>query len=176
MACRLQVYLDEKFESLSIFKINVCNLLSEDLCLSSLEKKSIAEIYLKTEASGIINYDDLHNCFPLMCKMYQDNPERDFSYFFQNPFSAYEVELKQIRIKGYLGKFCALALCVMFNNQLDERVFTEERNTEIRTIIENTCKACRLEKGTTGFTLLNELDSLQQTFYQKNRWCLQDFK
>ncbi|XP_052083265.1 ankyrin-1-like isoform X2 [Mytilus californianus] len=167
VACRLQVYLDEKFESLSVFKINVCNLLSEDLCLSSTEKKSIAAIYLKTEASCIINYIDLHNCFPLMCKMYHDNPERNISDFFQNPFSAYEVEMEQIRIKGCLGKFCALSLCVMFNNELEEEVFTEDRNTEIRTIIENTCKACRLEKGTTGFTLLKELDSLEHTFIKK---------
>ncbi|VDI68385.1 Hypothetical predicted protein [Mytilus galloprovincialis] len=41
VACRLQVYQDEKFESLSIFRTSVCNLRTKDLCLSETEKKNV---------------------------------------------------------------------------------------------------------------------------------------
>ncbi|VDI58315.1 Hypothetical predicted protein [Mytilus galloprovincialis] len=121
VACRIQVYKDNKFEALSIFKTNVCNLLSEDLCLSQAEKESIAEIYLETEASEIIQYSNLYDCFPLLCKLYRDNTELNITEFFQNPFSVYEAEIEQLKKKEIFGKYCALALCVMFNNRLKRK-------------------------------------------------------
>ncbi|CAC5379276.1 ZYG11 [Mytilus coruscus] len=120
VACRLQIYQDNKFELLSFFKTCVCNLLSEDLCLSQTEKQSIAELYLETSASDIIQYCDLFPFFPLLCKLYSDNPGLDITNFFQNPFSVYKDEIDKLHKKGHFGKYCALALCVIFNNRLEE--------------------------------------------------------
>ncbi|VDI15293.1 Hypothetical predicted protein [Mytilus galloprovincialis] len=53
MSCRLQVFKDEKMKSLSFDQSCECNLLSEDKHLSETEKQSIAELYLKTNASKI---------------------------------------------------------------------------------------------------------------------------
>ncbi|VDI59786.1 Hypothetical predicted protein [Mytilus galloprovincialis] len=167
VACRLQVYKDEKFDSLSIFKANVCNLLSEDLCLSKTEKRLIAEMYLGIEASDIIEYSDLFDCFPLLCKLHHDNHQLNISNFFQNPFLVYEAEIDQLKRNGCFSKYCALALCVMFNNELEEKVLTDEMDTNTRAIIENTFEACRLDKGTSRLILLDELDSLEHTFIKK---------
>ncbi|XP_071159000.1 uncharacterized protein [Mytilus edulis] len=166
-ACRLQVYQDEKFESLSVFKSCACNLLSENVCLSETEKQSIAEIYLKTKASEITDYYNLYDCFPLLCKLYHDNPILNVKNFFQNPFSVYEAEINKLLQKGHHTKYCALALCVIFNNKLKEEILTEEVGDETRTIIENTCEACRLDRGTSRLVLQDELDSLIHTFIKK---------
>ncbi|XP_052103708.1 uncharacterized protein LOC127737213 [Mytilus californianus] len=166
-ACRLQVYQDEKFKSLSVFKSCVCNLLSENMRLSKTEKQSLAELYLKTEASEITAYYDLHDCFPLLCKLYSDNPKRDVTDFFSNPFTVYKTEVDKFYEKGYHAKYCILALCVMFNNKLQEEILTKEVNEETRTIIENTFEACRLDRGTSRLVLQDELNYLTNTFIIK---------
>ncbi|CAC5411860.1 unnamed protein product [Mytilus coruscus] len=166
-ACRLQVYQDEKFESLSVFKSCACNLLSENVCLLKTEKQSIAEIYLKTKASEITDYYNLYDCFPRLCKLYHDNPILNVKNFFHNPFSVYEAEIDKLLKKGHHTKYCALALCVLFNNKLKEEMLTEEVGDETRTIIENTCEACRLDRGTSRLVLQDELDSLKDTFIKK---------
>ncbi|XP_071135020.1 uncharacterized protein [Mytilus edulis] len=167
VACRLQVYQDDKFECLSVFKSCVCKLLSESMRLTKTEKESIAELYLKSKAPEIIDYYDLYDCFPLLCKLYNENPALNITDFFQNPFTVYEAEIDKLQKKGFSSKYCALALCVMFNNNLKEDTLTEEVNEETITIIENTCEACRLDRGTSKITLQDELNSLIHTFLKK---------
>ncbi|XP_052080604.1 uncharacterized protein LOC127718575 [Mytilus californianus] len=168
-ACRLQVYQDEKFDSLSVFKSCVCNMLSDNICLSKTEKHSIAKLYLKSKASEIGDYYDLYDCFPLLCKLYHDNPELTVSDFFQNPFSVYEAEIDKLLKKGYHTKYCALALCVMFNNMLNEEILTGEVNEVTKATIENTCESCQLDRGTSRLVLQNELNSLTHTFIKKEQ-------
>ncbi|XP_071151089.1 uncharacterized protein [Mytilus edulis] len=169
VACRLQVYQDNKFESLSVLKSCVCNLLSESMCLSKVEKQSIAELYLKTKAIEIADSYELFDCFPLLCNLYHENPALDIQDFFRKPFSVYEAEIDKLHKKGFYSKYCALALCVIFNNSLEEEILTEDVNEETRTIIENTCEACRLDRGTSRLTLQNELNSLIDTFLKKEQ-------
>ncbi|CAC5414088.1 unnamed protein product [Mytilus coruscus] len=120
VSCRLQVYNDGKFES--IFKSCVCNLLSKSTCLSRTEKASNAEFYLKTKAHEITDYYDLYDCFPLLCKLCHENPSLNITDFFQNPFTVYESEIDKLQKKGFYSKYCALALCVIFNNNLNEKI------------------------------------------------------
>ncbi|XP_063408745.1 uncharacterized protein LOC134692224 [Mytilus trossulus] len=169
VACRLQVYQDKKFESLSMFRTCVCNLLCKDLCLLQTEKKSIAELYLDTKASKIIQFCDLYDCFPLLCKLSKDNPELNIIDFFKNPFSVYTGEIDKLDKNGYNGKFCGLALLVMFNNKLEEKWLTEEIDHEKSKRIKNTCEASRLAKGTSRLFLLDELNSLEETFIKKEQ-------
>ncbi|XP_063404219.1 uncharacterized protein LOC134687690 [Mytilus trossulus] len=169
VACRLQVYLDDKFECLSIFKTCVCNLLSDEFRLSQTEKQSIAKLYLETKASKIIQYSDLHDFFPLLCKLYNDKPKPSITDFFENPYSVYKEEIDKLLKKGHLRKYCALALCVIFNNRLKEELFTDEVNIEVRTKIENTCQACKLNRYTSPLCLLDELNSLEYSFIKKDQ-------
>ncbi|VDI68236.1 Hypothetical predicted protein, partial [Mytilus galloprovincialis] len=169
VACRLQVYMDEKFQSLSIFKTCVCNLQGKQLCLSQTEKLSIANLYLKTEATEIMQYCDLYDCFPLICKLSNDNPKRDIIDFFKNPFSIYEYEIDKLYKRRNNGKYCVLALCVMFNNSLKEQWLTDEIDKQIRKIIKNTCEACNINRGTSRLFLLDELKTLEHTFIKKKQ-------
>ncbi|CAC5416901.1 unnamed protein product [Mytilus coruscus] len=166
VACRLQVYKDEKFASLSIFRTCVCNLQSDDLCLLQTEKQMIAELYLETKASTIIQYCDLYDCFPLLCKLYSENTGLNISDFFKNPFLVYEAEIDKL-CKVDFGKYCALALCVMFNNTLKEEWFTGEIDKEIRKRIKNICEECKLERGTSRLLLLDKMKTLEHSFLKK---------
>ncbi|VDI57635.1 Hypothetical predicted protein [Mytilus galloprovincialis] len=169
VACRLQVFQDEKFESLSVFKSCVCNLLSDNISLSKAEKKSIAEVYLKTKAPDISDCYDLYDCFPLLCKLYQGNPSLNIKDFFKKPFSVYEAEIDKLYNKGFYSKYCALALCVMFNNNVKEDILTGEVDEDTRVKIENTCEACKLDRGTSRLKLQDELNSFIHTFLKKEQ-------
>ncbi|VDI65379.1 ankyrin repeat, SAM and basic leucine zipper domain-containing protein 1 [Mytilus galloprovincialis] len=168
-ACRLQVYQDGKFNCLSVFKSCVCNMLSENICLSQKEKQLIANLYLNAKASEINDFYDIYDCFPLLCKLYHDNPKIIITDFFQNPYSIYQAEIDNFLSNGLYAKYCALALCVVFNNKLKEDMLTKELNEETRIIIENTCEACRLDRGTSRLVLQDELDALTHTFIKKEQ-------
>ncbi|CAC5362212.1 unnamed protein product [Mytilus coruscus] len=166
-ACRLQVFQDEKFGILSVFKSCACNMLSEEIRLTKTEKKSIAELYMKSKASEIADYYDLYDCFPLLCKMFHDNPNFNVANLFQKPFSVYESEIDKLFQMGLHTKYCALALCVMFNNELKEEMLTKDVDTKTKMIIKKTCQACKLDKGTSRLVIRDELDSLTHTFIRK---------
>ncbi|VDI62004.1 Hypothetical predicted protein [Mytilus galloprovincialis] len=169
VACRLQVYQDDKFESLSIFRTCACNLLSEGLCLLQTEKQSIAELYLKEKASDIIQICDLYDCFPRLCKLYKEKPQPNIIDFFENPFQVFKLEFENLHKNGHFEKYCALALCVMFNNRLKEELLTDEIDKETKRRIKNTCEACKLNRGTSRLTLLDEMKSLIDTFMKKEQ-------
>ncbi|XP_071147006.1 uncharacterized protein [Mytilus edulis] len=168
MSCRLQVYQDRQMKALSFFQGCECNLLSTDLCLSKTEKQSIAEFYLKTNASDISDLYDMFDCFPLLCQLYSTNPKLNIVNFFTNPFTVYKEEIDKLQTEGAHVKYCALALCVMFNNQLKEEWLTEDVDENIKTIIKNTYEACKVIEGTSRLVLRDELDSLTHTYIRKD--------
>ncbi|CAC5381652.1 unnamed protein product [Mytilus coruscus] len=168
MSCRLQVYKDEKMKSLSFYQSCECNLLYEDMCLSKKEQQSIAELYLKTKASKINEFYDMFDCFPLLCKLCSKNTKLNIVDFFKNPFTVYKEEIDKLQTEGAHVKYCALALCVMFNNRLKEKWLTEDVGKDIKTIIKNTYEACYVVKGTSRLVLRDELDSLIHTFIRKD--------
>jgi hypothetical protein len=61
-------------------------------------------------------------------------------------------------------KYCALALVVMFNNNLKEASLTGKTNNITKTTIEETCEACHLNKGISKLKLKAELDTLEGTY------------
>ncbi|VDI05949.1 Hypothetical predicted protein [Mytilus galloprovincialis] len=169
VACRLQVYQDEKFGCLSLFKSCVCNLLSDSMRLSTTEKKSIANLYLPNKASEVSDYYDLYDCFPLLCKLYKENSSLSITDFFKKPFLVYEAEIDKLLKKEYFSKYCALALCVMFNNNLKDEMFTEELDKETIIMIEETCDACKLDRGTSRLVIQDELNTFVHTFLKKEK-------
>ncbi|VDH99804.1 Hypothetical predicted protein [Mytilus galloprovincialis] len=88
--------------------------------------------------------------------------------FFKNPFSVYKEEIDKLQLEGAHVKYCALALCVMFNNHIKEEWLTEDVDKDIKTIIKNTYEACKVMKGTSRLVLRDELDSLTHTFIRKD--------
>ncbi|XP_063448387.1 uncharacterized protein LOC134727922 [Mytilus trossulus] len=168
MSCRLQVFKDAKIKSLSFYQSCECNLLSEDMRLSKTEKQSIAELYLKSNASKIKEFYDMFDCFPLLCQLYSKNANLRMVDFFRSPYTVYKDEIDKLQKEGAHAKYCALALCVMFNNRLQEELLTEDVDKDIESIIQNTYEACKVMKGTSRLVLRDELDSLTHTFIRKD--------
>ncbi|XP_052073116.1 uncharacterized protein LOC127711189 [Mytilus californianus] len=168
MSCRLQVYNDEKLKSLLLYQSCECNLLCEKMRLSKTEKQSIAKFYLKTNAAKIFESYDMFDCFPLLCQLYSKNTKLSIVNFFQNPFTVYKEGIDKLHTDQANEKYCALALCVMFNNRLKEKWLTQDVDDDIKKIIRNTYEHCKVLEGTSQLVLRDELDSLTQTFIRKD--------
>ncbi|VDI48402.1 Hypothetical predicted protein [Mytilus galloprovincialis] len=169
VSCRLQVYKDEKFNILAPFKSCECNLISDKLCLASFEKTNIANNYIGTSMRDI---DDLsQNCdfFPLLCSLYHEKKDVDVKEFFKNPFAVYKNELDKLNEHGDEGKYriCSLALCVLFNNHLEEKWFQGKVTKRQKLIIKDTYNACGLDRQISKAKLQHALDTLDGTFICK---------
>ncbi|VDI31530.1 Hypothetical predicted protein [Mytilus galloprovincialis] len=169
VSCRLQVYKDDKFKILSPFKSCECNLISDKLCLTSVEKTNIAKTYIGTSMTDIDDLSSKCDFFPLLCSLYHEKEDVDVKEFFKNPFDVYKSELDRLSEHGDEGnyKICSLALCVLFNNQLSEKWFQGKVTNEQRNIIEDTCEACKLNRGTSKAKLKEAIDTLDGTFICK---------
>ncbi|XP_063412615.1 uncharacterized protein LOC134695321 [Mytilus trossulus] len=169
VSCRLQVYKDDKFSILLPFKSCVCNLISDKLCLTSVEKTNIAKTYIGTSMTDIDDLSSKCDFFPLLCSLYHEKEDVDVKEYFKNPFDVYKRELDRLSEHSDEGnyKICSLALCVLFNNQLKEKWFQGKVTNEQRNIIEDTCEACKLNRGTSKAKLKEAMDTLDGTFICK---------
>ncbi|VDI13789.1 Hypothetical predicted protein [Mytilus galloprovincialis] len=169
VSCRLQVYKDDKFNMLLPFKSCECNLISDKLCLTSVEKTNIAKTYIGTSMTDIDDLSFKCDFFPLLCSLYHEKEDVDVKEYFKNPFDVYKSELDRLSEHGDEGnyKICSLALCVLFNNQLKEKWFQGKVTNEQRNIIEDTCEACKLNRGTSKAKLKEAIDTLDGTLICK---------
>ncbi|XP_063406711.1 uncharacterized protein LOC134690648 isoform X3 [Mytilus trossulus] len=168
VSCRLQVYKDDKFNILSPFKFCECNLISDKLCLTSVEKTNIAKIYIGRSMTDIYDLSSKCDFFPLLCSLYHEKEDVDVKEYFKNPFDVYKSELDRLSEHGDEGnyKICSLALCVLFNNQLNETWFQGKMTDEQRQIIQDTCEACEFNSIPKA-KLKKALETLDGTFICK---------
>lgn len=164
-SCRLQVFHDPKFSMLQLFKSCECNLISDELCLDTDEKKKIFKSYFGSETteddillSSNVNY-------PLLCQQMsirKDNP--DVAKYFKTPYCAYKTELEELTTHAPL-KICGLCLCIMFNNQLKERDF-KILSSDFKTVVNDICEFFGLQP-TPATSIRKELDIPDKTFVNK---------
>ncbi|CAC5423968.1 unnamed protein product [Mytilus coruscus] len=170
VSCRLQVYKDDKFNILLPFKSCECNLISNKLCLSYIEKNAIAKSYIGSSLYDIDKLSQKCDFFPLLCSLYKGGNNGDVEEFFKNPFNVYQNELDNLSRYGDEGilRICSLALCVIFDNQLEEEQWFEGKLTnEQKHIIEDICDACEINRITSKAKLKKALDTLDGTFICK---------
>ncbi|XP_063407315.1 uncharacterized protein LOC134691048 isoform X2 [Mytilus trossulus] len=163
--CRLQVFKDDKFRTLSLFNVCECNLNSEGINLTQEERQKLADMYFKTRAVEVKGRFDQFDFFPLLCKLYQKSNYNDINNFFNNPFEFYRNEFERLLIEDERGrlKYCCLVLCVIFNNRFDENKL-KSKDTNMQDLIKDTLDACKLNKGTSVEYLKDELKTLEHTF------------
>ncbi|XP_052072214.1 uncharacterized protein LOC127710428 [Mytilus californianus] len=168
VSCRLQVFKDNKFNTLSPFKSCECNLISDKLCLTSVEKTNIAKTYIGTSMTDIDDLSSKCDFFPLLCSLYHEKEDVDVKEYFKNPFDVHKSELDRLSEHGDEGKYkiCSLALCVLFNNQLKEKWFQGKMTEEQGQIIKDTCEACEFNSIPKA-KLKKALDTLDGTFICK---------
>ncbi|XP_076089988.1 uncharacterized protein LOC143062021 [Mytilus galloprovincialis] len=169
VSCRLQVYKDEKFNTLLPFKSCECNLISDKLGLTYVEKTNIANTYIGTSMTDIHDLSQKCDFFPLLCSLYHEKKDVDVKDFFKNPFAVYKNELDKLNEHGDEGKYrtCSLALCVLFNNHLEEKWFLGKVTKRQKQMIKDTYNACGLDRGISKAKLQHALDTLDGTFICK---------
>ncbi|CAC5424501.1 unnamed protein product [Mytilus coruscus] len=171
VSCRSQVYKDKKFNVLAQFKSCECNLISNDLLLSKDERKKIAKAHLgkhgnDIQAANLLQYD----CFPILCFLFSRQDKMDINEFFNYPFVVFEKELNSLWGEGEDGqyKICGLALCVINSNKLDEK-YLNSLEPCVRSIIDDVCEACGLNRGTSRIKIKEELNTLVSTYLRKDK-------
>ncbi|XP_076084414.1 uncharacterized protein LOC143055160 [Mytilus galloprovincialis] len=168
VSCRLQVYKDDKFNVLSPFKSCECNLISDKLGFTLVEKTNIAKTYIGTSMTDIDDLSFKCDFFPLLCSLYHEKEDVDVKEYFKNPFDVYRSELDRLSEHGDEGNFkiCSLALCVLFNNQLNEKWFQGKMTDKQRQIIKDTREACEFNIIPKA-KLKKALDTLDGTYICK---------
>ncbi|XP_076108937.1 uncharacterized protein LOC143076925 [Mytilus galloprovincialis] len=169
--CRLEVYKEEQFNSLSIFKTCTVDLSSQALKLNAAEKFALAEVYFKNNADQVKELSDEYDFFPLLCSLYYKQKLQEhvnINNFFSNPFDIFANELTDMYREGDAGKmkYCSLVLCVMFNNTLKDEYFTS-KDKKSGLVIEDLLDKCELNKGTSIERLRKSLETLKGTYVVK---------
>ncbi|VDI56400.1 death-associated protein kinase [Mytilus galloprovincialis] len=142
--CRLEVYKDELFSNLSIFKMCNIDLSSKEFKLSAAEKFALAEVYFKENTDEVKELSENYDFFPLLCSLYhKQNLQKNVSVtsFFSNPFEVFKDQLEQM-----YGE-----------SDADKKV---EQYTRI-------LEECELNKGTSIKSLKKSLETLEGTYVVK---------
>ncbi|XP_052082660.1 uncharacterized protein LOC127720221 [Mytilus californianus] len=165
-ACRLQVFLDEKFKLLSPFKNCECNVTKTKL--RKREKKQMINRYnISTQVLSM----ESQKCefFPLLCSLYRESESVDAVNFFKHPFEIFQTELDSLSASKIEGKYrlCGLALCVLFNNKIEDKWFQSKRADYEETMLQDVYGACRLDRGTSKELIGEELRTLEGTYVCK---------
>ncbi|VDI50751.1 Hypothetical predicted protein [Mytilus galloprovincialis] len=166
VSCRLQVYKDDKFDIEFPLKFCECNLVSDKLCLTSVEKNIIAKTYIGTSVDDMDDLSQNSEFFPLLCSLYHGGKNGDVKEFFKNPFNVFQNKLDNLSRHGDGGNYeiCSLALCVLSNNHLKEKWFQGKVTDEQQHIIKDICDAFEINRSTSKTKLKKALDTLDGTF------------
>ncbi|XP_063408831.1 serine/threonine-protein phosphatase 6 regulatory ankyrin repeat subunit B-like [Mytilus trossulus] len=132
------------------------------MCLLLYERQLIAEEYDIT-ISEIRDCIECYNCFPLLCKSFENEDTTDTKAFFNHPFKVFEKQLKMLDT----GQLCALLTLLMFNGEVQEVMITGDIQPAVKDVIENTCNACNLNAQNSFMTIHKELENFIDTYVVK---------
>ncbi|CAC5416923.1 unnamed protein product [Mytilus coruscus] len=171
VTCRLDVYKNDLFRRLSIFKTCIIDLSSKDFKLNAAEKLALAEVYFKDNVNKVTELSERYEFFPLLCSLYhKQQPQKhvNISDFFSNPFRVFQNELGDWYIEGKAGKmkYCSLVLCVMFNNTISEENFNT-KDRKIGTVLDDLFEECELKNVTPVTSLKKSLETVEGTYVVK---------
>ncbi|VDI41698.1 uncharacterized protein MGAL_10B027113 [Mytilus galloprovincialis] len=166
--CRLEVYNDERFRHLSIFKMCNIDLSSREYKLSAAEQNALAEMYFTDNTDEVKELSEKYDFFPLLCSLYYKQKLRrnvSISSFFSNPFDFFKDQLVQMYNESDTGKiqYCSLVICVMFNNTLTEENWSI-KDEKIEKILNDFLAECELSKDTPIKSLKKSLKALEGTY------------
>lgn len=172
VSCKLQVYRAIRHERLNNLTFHECNLLSNDICLSLKERQSIAGKY-DINIIDIMDSIEFYNCFPLLCKHSTITNIINVNEFFKDPFEVFETQFEMLQALGANGKVCALMTLLMFYNKVPQAMITGNINWNVKYIIANTSKVCKLGTKDSYITIHKELENLVDTYVVKHEGVYQ---
>lgn len=172
---RRQLYIDmSSILFPTVFSSTIVDLESNNLVLSSNEKKAMLENYIKRR-NITQNFDDdemLSMCssqiaFPLLSNLFTSSPKflNMKSTFFHSPSMIFKEELNRLQIENK-KVYCVLVLVVMFTIEELHMIF--DINCEIERIeaYNKILRACEIPENIARKTLHRHLQSIAGTFVE----------
>ncbi|XP_063412635.1 uncharacterized protein LOC134695341 [Mytilus trossulus] len=116
LSCRLHIYKEGQFQRITLFTKKECNLLSPALCLLEAERMHMLHKYLPHDIiDNIKQVTENVDYFPLLCKLSKDKTFEDVKKLFIAPLISIKKNINNI-INENKEQFCALTLCIIFND------------------------------------------------------------
>lgn len=166
--CRLDIFKDEKCNSLSILNRFCLDLSSHEFRLNAIEKFDLAQVYFKENYDKDNELSERYNFYHFVRGFYdKENPQKYVSIgsFCRNPFDVFKDELDMMYTNGDNGKmkYCSLTLCVLLNNTITEQDLSKN-NKEIEIGLGDVLRECGLKQETYVNSLKESLKSLEGTY------------
>ncbi|XP_052081268.1 uncharacterized protein LOC127719286 isoform X2 [Mytilus californianus] len=173
ISCRLSVFNELQFKSLTLFTKNAFDLLAERLCLLPEERIVMIKKYIKSD-----NIDDVvdHICdfdfFPLLCKMSKNIAHENLKLFFTSPIGTIKQNIKHIIVSKNKHQLCAFVLCILFEEGFEEEWLNCRLNVGPKMLINKLKEITThfdvdLDKELVRLSLKNGFSTLVGTFLKK---------
>ncbi|XP_076087759.1 uncharacterized protein LOC143058181 [Mytilus galloprovincialis] len=119
ISCRLHINKESQFQRIALFTKKVFNLLSPELCLLEAERIHMLHKYLPDDIiDNIKQVKENFDYFPLLCKLSKDKTCEEVEKLFTAPLDSIKTDIITI-IDTNKEQFCALVLCIVFNDGFD---------------------------------------------------------
>ncbi|XP_034301452.2 ankyrin repeat domain-containing protein 50-like [Magallana gigas] len=169
MSSRNHIIFDTRVTHNLVNQSHIVNIDDDKYKLSVNEKRQILAIYTSDMNLSDKDCDEIVEVemyFPLLCKLYssKDDYKNMGIGFFKEPVTVLKEEIIGFRKKD-IGKYCALALLVLFNDDLCVSDLLNNKDTEKK--IKHTLKLCGLPKNTPPSVIGDNLNSIKDFFVKK---------
>nr|XP_034322229.1 uncharacterized protein LOC105333531 isoform X9 [Crassostrea gigas] len=169
ISCRNYILFDDKVKGVLQEKTNIVDIDNCRYKLTNEEKRSIWNKYMSNDKLSKEDFTEILNIeayFPLLCKLFSSDIkyQSDGYRFFKEPKKVVEEQIRCFR-KEDKGKYCALVLLVLFNNNFccDDAV----RNKRSRSKFKRALTICGLPHDTPPYDIGDNLDLLKGFFVKK---------
>nr|XP_034329461.1 ankyrin-3-like isoform X2 [Crassostrea gigas]XP_034329462.1 ankyrin-3-like isoform X2 [Crassostrea gigas] len=166
MSCRTCIISDSRVERYLVNQSAMVDIDNEKNRLSIDEKRHILTEYklnMNLSDDDCNEIVEVERYFPLLCNLYSSKDEYISKgvRFFTEPVTVLKEEIRGFKEKDK-GKYCALALLVLFNDDLCVSDLLKNKDTENK--FKHTLKLCGLPASTPVTAIENYLASLKDCF------------
>ncbi|XP_065924965.1 serine/threonine-protein phosphatase 6 regulatory ankyrin repeat subunit B isoform X3 [Magallana gigas] len=169
ISCRNYILFDDKVKGVLQENANIVDIEDGRYKLTNEEKRSIWNKYMSNDKISEEDFTEILNTemyFPLLCKLFSSDIkyQSDGYRFFKEPVKVVEEQIRCYR-KEDRGKYCALVLLVLFNNNFccDDAV----RNKRSCYKFKRALTICGLPHDTSPYDIGDNLDLLKGFFVKK---------
>uniref|UniRef100_A0A8W8NY75 Novel STAND NTPase 3 domain-containing protein n=4 Tax=Magallana gigas TaxID=29159 RepID=A0A8W8NY75_MAGGI len=168
ISCRNYILFDYKVKGVLKENANIVNIEDVKCKLNNDEKRCILNKYMSNDKISEEDLTEILNTeayFPLLCKLFScDINQNDGYRFFKEPVKVVEEQIRCFRMEDR-GKYCALVLLVLFNNNFcsDDVV----RNKLLSYKFKRALNMCGLPQDTPLYDISDNLDLLKGFFVKK---------
>ncbi|XP_062582487.1 uncharacterized protein LOC134244239 isoform X2 [Saccostrea cucullata] len=173
ISCRLSISRTHHYKDINLFdevEGEIVNLVSAKFSLTREEKMAIYKSHTSDEFQLSKKILDLHDCFPLLCKLISTNMKfkKNIKRFLKFPYKEYDHELDVLRHHPTPYEYCALALCIFFDNGIQLSHLQKGKDEKVDEIFDEVYEECCLEQGTSRKRIKLALEALTDSFIIKD--------